>query len=91
MKTAGIVALGCMAAVLLYGATGGARPQAPGNAGHPLSTREQAEEWVRNKLTGALDWFDAIDPHIADYLMQGELLSAEQKELLRRMRIEKAH
>lgn len=82
-----------VALCLLAGVAATSRPAraAPRAAdGHVLSTREQAEQWLRDKASGVVEWFDSIDPHIADGLLDGDLLSDDQKELLRQLRQEKA-
>jgi hypothetical protein len=77
-----VVFLGVLAAVVLL--SGGVLPAVPLRT--QQSVRDKLQDWIAGKMAGALDWVDALDTGMIDSLLQGDVLTPEQKAALQMLR-----
>lgn len=76
------VFIGILAAVVLL--SGGVLPAVPLRT--QQSVRDKLQDWIAGKMAGAMDWIDTVDTGMIDSLLQGDVLTPEQKAALQLLR-----
>jgi hypothetical protein len=77
-----VVFIGIVAAIVLL--SGGVLPAVPLRT--QQSVRDKLQDWIAGKMAGAMDWIDGVDTGMIDSLLQGDVLTPEQKAALQLLR-----